>query len=70
MQNDELGRIVIDPEVMGGKACVKGTRVTVATIVGLFAAGHGEGRVLALYPCLSRDDVRQALTYAAERSSR
>ncbi len=67
MREDEIERIVSDPKVMGGGPCVRGTRVTVGTVVRLFAAGHDEGRVLELYPYLTRDDVRQALAYAAWR---
>ena len=64
----DLDRILLDPLVMGGRPCVRGTRVTVGTIVGLFAAGHDLQRVLELYPYLHSDDVRQALAYAAWRS--
>ncbi len=65
---EKLNRIEIDPAIMGGKPCIKGTRVTVGTIVGLFAEGHDERRVLELYPYLKSDEVRQALAYAAWRS--
>ena len=64
----ELDRITLDPLVMGGRPCVKGTRVTVGTIVGLYAAGKDLARVLHLYPYLGKDDVLQALSYAAWRS--
>ena len=64
----ELDRIVLDPLVMGGRPCVKGTRVTVGTIVGLYAVGKDLARVLELYPYLGKDDVLQALAYAAWRS--
>ena len=64
----DLDRIVLDPLVMGGRPCVRGTRVTVGTIVGLFGAGHEFRRVLELYPYLQADDVHQALAYAAWRS--
>lgn len=52
---------------MGGKACVRGLRVTVGTVVGLVAAGHSHADILALYPCLEEPDIREALTYAAWR---
>ncbi len=65
----ELERIVHDPAVMGGKACVRGTRVTVSTVLGLLAQGHSEDAVLELYPYLTREDVRAALSYAAMRTS-
>ncbi len=61
----ELTRIVMDPAVMGGRPCVRGTRVTVGTLVGLVASGHDTAAILALYPYLEADDVRQALMWAA-----
>ena len=68
MDTPALDRISTDVAVMGGRPCVKGTRVTVGTLVGLFAAGHDMSRILALYPYLSEPDIRQALSYAAWRS--
>jgi uncharacterized protein (DUF433 family) len=68
MENETLDRIAIDPGVMGGKPCIRGTRVTVGAVVGLFASGHDVARVLELYPYLTEPDVRQALAYAAWRS--
>ncbi len=64
----ELDRITLNPKVMGGKPCIKGTRVTVGTVVGLVAAGRTIEEVLEAYPYLVRDDVLEALTYAAWRS--
>ncbi len=63
----ELDRIIRNPEVMGGKPCVRGTRVTVGTIVGLIAAAHSHDEILAAYPYLADEDIRQALAYAAWR---
>ena len=63
-----LDRITQDPDVMGGRPCIRGLRVTVGTIVGLLAAGHEQDEVLAAYPYLERDDIRAALAYAAWRS--
>jgi len=63
-----LHRITQDPDVMGGRPCIRGLRVTVATIVGLLAAGHDADEVLAAYPYLERDDISQALAYAAWRT--
>lgn len=60
-------RITHDPNVMGGKPCIRGLRVTVGTIVGLIAAGHSQADVLRLYPYLVEEDIRDALTYAAWR---
>ena len=60
-------RITFDPEVMGGKPCIRGLRVTVGTIVGLVAAGHSTADILRAYPYLEKEDVREALSYAAWR---
>ena len=59
-----LNRITHDPNIMGGKPCIRGLRVTVGTIVGLVAAGHSDAEILRLYPYLESDDIRQALAYA------
>jgi uncharacterized protein (DUF433 family) len=63
----ELQRITRDPEVMGGKPCIRGMRVTVGTILGLLAGGHSEEEILKAYPYLELDDIREALSYAAWR---
>lgn len=63
----ECDRITLDPEVMGGKPCIRGMRVTVGTIVGLLASGHSEEGILTAYPYLAREDIRAALTYATWR---
>ncbi len=64
----QLTRIKLDPAIMGGKPCIRGTRVTVGTVVGLIAAGHSIEEVLEAYPYLTREDVQEALSYAAWRS--
>ena len=64
---ETLTRITRNPAVMGGKPCIRGLRVTVGTIVGLLAAGHSEDEILGAYPYLERDDIREALSYAAWR---
>jgi uncharacterized protein (DUF433 family) len=64
----ELDRITQNPLVMGGKACVRGMRVTVGMIVGQIGAGHSVDDLLADYPYLEREDILQALRYAAWRS--
>lgn len=61
-------RITFDPDIMGGKPCIRGMRITVGTIVGLLAAGHTEAEVLKAYPYLEADDLRAALTYASWRA--
>ncbi len=65
---ETLDRITTNPEVMGGKPCIRGLRVTVGTIVGLLAAGKSTAEIRNLYPYLEEEDVRQALAYAAWRS--
>lgn len=63
----ELKRITFNPEVMGGKPCIRGLRVTVGTIVGLVASGHSVNDILKLYPYLEKQDIHEALSYAAWR---
>lgn len=65
---EPLTRITVDPQVMGGKPCIRGMRVTVGTIVGLIACGKMVQDVLTEYPHLEREDVLEALSYAAWRS--
>ena len=62
-----LDRITIDPAVMGGKACIRGMRVTVGTVVGLLADGRSPAEILQVYPYLEREDIDQSLAYAAWR---
>ncbi|MBN2561878.1 MAG: DUF433 domain-containing protein [Phycisphaerae bacterium] len=61
-------RITSDPQVMGGKPCIRGLRVTVGTIVGLFAAGRSKEEILKAYPYLEEEDLLEALAYAAWRA--
>jgi len=63
-----LNRITQQPEVMGGKACIRGLRVTVGMVVGQIGAGHSVDEVLADFPYLEREDILQALRYAAWRA--
>ncbi len=63
-----LTRITFDQKVMGGKPCIRGLRVTVGTIVGLVAAGYSTADILKSYPYLEKQDVMEALAYAAWRS--
>ena len=62
-----IDRITFNPEIMGGKPCIRGLRVTVGTIVGLIAAGRSKDEILKLYPYLEPEDIDQALAYAAWR---
>ncbi|MBI1790869.1 MAG: DUF433 domain-containing protein [Acidobacteria bacterium] len=63
----DLDRITRSPQLMGGKPCLRGMRITVGTIVGLVAAGHSFDEILTAYPYLEEEDIRQALAYAAWR---
>ncbi len=63
-----LSRVVHDPDIMGGKPCIRGTRVTVSMILGLLASGHSFEAILADFPYLHEIDVRAALAYAAWRT--
>jgi uncharacterized protein (DUF433 family) len=65
---NELKRITTNPEVMGGKPCIRGLRVTVGTVVGLVAAGRSKQEILELYPYLEEADIAEALSYAAWRA--
>jgi uncharacterized protein (DUF433 family) len=58
-------RITRDPAVMGGKACIRGMRVTVGMILGNLSAGVTIERLLELYPYLEREDVLEALRYGS-----
>ena len=59
-------RITVDPKQMGGVPCIRGLRIPVATVVGMVADGMTETEILSAYPDLERDDVAEALRYAAE----
>jgi uncharacterized protein (DUF433 family) len=61
-------RITFDPLTMGGRPCIRGMRVTVGMIVGMIAANRSVDEILRLYPYLQREDVVQALEFAAWRS--
>lgn len=63
----KFSRITHDPNVMGGKPCIRGLRVTVGTVVGLLGAGESRDRILQAYPYLEAADLDEALAYAAWR---
>ena len=60
-----FGRITVDPAQMGGVPCIRGLRIPVTTVVGLVAQGMAEQQILAEYPDLETEDIREALRYAA-----
>ncbi len=61
----KLTRITFDPNVMGGKPCIRGMRVTVGAIVGLAASGRTNAEILEAYPYLEPEDIQEALEYDA-----
>ncbi|GMV99691.1 MAG: hypothetical protein AMXMBFR84_08300 [Candidatus Hydrogenedentota bacterium] len=63
-----LTRITFDPNVMGGKPCIRHMRVTVGMIVGLMASRHTIPEILLAYPYLEEDDIHEALAYASWRA--
>jgi uncharacterized protein (DUF433 family) len=63
---DSRTRIVADPNIASGRACVTGTRVPVSVVLDNLAAGLTAGEVVASYPSLTEEDVRACLAYAAE----
>lgn len=65
---DLLDRVSLDPDVCGGKPCIKGTRIWVSLVLDLLAAGMTEVEVRAEYPDLAREDVLAAIAYGAEAS--
>ena len=60
-----MDRITVDPDVMGGRPCIRGMRFPVSRIMSLLAAGENEAAILTNHPDLEPEDIRQALAYAA-----
>lgn len=60
-----LERITFDENIMGGRACIRGMRITVALLLNLLANGMSVAEILKEYPYLEEEDIRQALQYAA-----
>ncbi len=58
-------RITADPKILGGKACIRGMRISAALLVNLVANGMSIAEIIGEYPDLEEDDIRQALQYAA-----
>ncbi|QKJ31520.1 DUF433 domain-containing protein [Mucilaginibacter mali] len=65
MKNIE--RITFDPNIMGGKPCIRGLRLTVSTIIGLLASDLTSDDILKLYPYLQHEDILAALSFAANK---
>jgi uncharacterized protein (DUF433 family) len=65
----KFDRITFNPNVMGGKPCIRGMRVTVGTILGLLAANRTREEILKAYPYLEDADISAALEFAAWRAS-
>lgn len=59
-------RVVMDARICRGKACIRGTRIPIALILGNLAAGISAEEIIDHYPHLTPDDIRAALAYAAE----
>jgi uncharacterized protein (DUF433 family) len=68
MYDENFDRITQNPAVMGGKPCIRGMRVTVGMIVGQIGAGNSIDELISEYPYLEREDIMQALKYAAALS--
>ena len=62
-------RITFDPHVMGGRACIRGMRITVSLVLNLVANGMTADAIIAEYPDLETEDIREALQYAASLAS-
>jgi len=58
-------RITVDPEICGGKPCIRGLRFPVSRVLGLLAAGETPESILQSYPYLELEDIQEALAYAA-----
>lgn len=68
MNFPDLTRITIEPQVMGGKPCIRGMRVTVGTLTGLVASGVSFQKIMELYPYIEEEDIKAALSYATWRA--
>ena len=66
--NDLLNRISVNPQICGGKPCVRGTRIWVSLLLDFLASGSSMEEILAEYPQLTREDLLAAIAYGAEMS--
>lgn len=60
----ELDRITFNPEIMAGKACIRGMRIPVSLVINLIANGKTREEIIVDYPYLELEDIRQSLLYA------
>jgi uncharacterized protein (DUF433 family) len=65
MEMDKFNRITFDPNLMGGRACIRGMRITVSLILNLISNGMTAQEIVKEYPYLEEEDIRQSLQYAA-----
>ena len=70
MQTDKLDRITHDPNIMEGRACIRGMRVTVSLVLGLVAEGMSTEEIINAYPYLEPEDIRQSIKYAADLTNK
>lgn len=61
----ELDRITIHPDVCLGQPCIRGMRITVSVLLKMLAAGKTDAEIIAAYPEIEQEDIRQAMQYAA-----
>ena len=66
VKNMKFTRITVNPNQMGGVPCIRGLRIPIATVVGMVADGMTEDEILKAFPDMEREDIREALQYAAE----
>ena len=66
MQATNFVRITVDPNQMGGVPCIRGLRIPVATVLRMLAGGMTEPEILAGYPDLQAEDIRECLRFAAD----
>jgi uncharacterized protein (DUF433 family) len=61
----KFSRITVDPDIFGGKPCIRGLRFPISRLLGLLASGETKESILKAYPYLEEEDIAEALRYAA-----
>jgi uncharacterized protein (DUF433 family) len=69
MEDSALARISIDPEICGGRLCIRGTRMRISDLIEMLASGATKTDILADYDNLTEDDIAAALAYAARATN-